>query len=513
MPAGQYHFEPGVEMQHDTSPHEVEVGGKKYKAQTAYNCVRKVSNGVITTVAGNGTRGYSGDNGPATSAQLDSPFGVALDSAGNLYIADGNNNRVREVSNGVITTVAGNGLGGFNCYNGPVASAQLANPAGVAVDSAGNLYIADTLNNCVRKVSNGVITTVAGNGTRGYSGDNGPATGAALYYPFGVALDSAGNLYIADTGNSRIREVSNSIINTLAGDGSPGFSGDNGPAANAELRLPWGVAVDSSGGLYIADVGNQRIRKVSNSIINTLAGDGTAGFGGDNGPATSAELHYPYGVAVDSLGNVYVADVDNNRVRVLLSTSVLSIAKSHTGNFTQGQTGAAYTVILSNGSAGPTSGVVTVVDTLPRGLTATAMSGTGWSCTLATLACTRSDVLAAGASYPAITVTVNVAANALPQVTNEVSATVGGSKGASASDLTTINLSTVNKMCDLNQDGTTNLSDVQQIINEALGVAPAVNDLSQDGVVNVVDVQIVINAVLGLGCTARSGSVLVASVK
>jgi len=506
--------------------------GNLYIADYGNGRIRKVSNGVITTVAGNGpcsrtispTSCYGGDNGLATSAQLYDPMGVAVDSAGNLYIADSGNHRIREVSNGVITTVAGGGFSGLG-DNGPATSAALSAPMAVAVDSAGNLYIADSGNVRIRKVSNGVITTVAGNGTEGSSGDNGPATSAQLAYPWGVAVDSAGNLYIADSGNYRIRTVSNGVITTVAGNGTQGFSGDNGPATSAALSGPNGVAVDSAGNLYIADYYNNRIRKVSNGVITTVAGGG-ASFG-DNGPATSAQLYEPWGVAVDSAGNLYIADSGNDRIRVLTpsgsscSASVtplslfaaaaggnltvtiqtspscawaiqslpawitfsgsvvgtgsgsvtlsvaanpsrprtatvsiagvavtvneagvvgsLSITKMHTGNLAQGQTGATYTVTVWNWvGAAATSGTVTVTETVPAGLTLVSMAGTGWTCPAGGSSCTRSDGLAAGASYPAITVTVNVAANAQSQVTNQVSVSGGGSAAASASDPTTI---------------------------------------------------------------------------
>jgi hypothetical protein len=299
----------------------VDLAGDLYIAD-ADNRVRMVSNGIITTIAGNGTLGFSGDNGPATNAQLASPTGVAVDSANNLYIADFGSFRVREVSNGVIATVAGS-TPGFGGDTGPAVSAQLSAAEGVAVDSAGNLYIADTYNQRIRRVSDGVITTVAGgrNGPAGFTGDNGPATSAQLHNPGGIAGDSAGNLYIADMFNYRIRTISNGVITTIAGNGMLGFSGDGGPPTSAAVNVPEGVAVDSAGNLYIADTNNSRVRKVSNGVITTIAGNGTAGFSGDNGPATSAQLDDPMGVAVDSSGKVYIADSGNLRVRVLTPTA------------------------------------------------------------------------------------------------------------------------------------------------------------------------------------------------
>src|SRR5208283_3417442 len=225
-----------------------------------------LSTGVITTLAGNGTAGYSGDGGPATAAELDYPAGVAVDASGNLYIADTNNQRVREVNNstGMITTVAGSGNFALG-DGGPATAAFLNNPMGVAVDASGNLYIADTRNERIRevKLSTGVITTVAGNGTYGYSGDNGPATAAELEGPQGVVVDASGNLYIADLFSNVIREVNpgTGVITTVAGARTPDYSGDNGPATAAGLSDPDGVAVDASGNLYIADTGNNVIRE------------------------------------------------------------------------------------------------------------------------------------------------------------------------------------------------------------------------------------------------------------
>ena len=227
--------------------------------------------GVLTLAAGNGTAGFSGDKGPATSAQLNlSGFiyrgDVHVDSAGNLYIAESGNQRIRKVSNGVITTVAGTGTNGFSGDNGPATSAQLSRPAGVAVDAAGNHRI--------RKVSKGVITTVAGSGEQGFSGDSASATSAQLSLPTGVAVDAAGNLYIADLGNRRIRKVSKGVITTVAGNGMQGFSGDNASATSAQLMTPSDVTVDAAGNLYVVDAGNHRIRKVSNGVITTVAGNG-----------------------------------------------------------------------------------------------------------------------------------------------------------------------------------------------------------------------------------------------
>jgi len=290
----------------------VDAAGNLYIASDVSSRIRKVTaSGVISTVVGNGTRGFSGDGGPAASAQLNFPYGVAVDVVGNLYIADDGNNRVRKVSaGGVISTVAGNGTFGFGGDGGPATSAQLYEPSGVAVDVAGNLYIADTANNRVRKVTvAGVISTVAGNGTSGFSGDGGPATSAQLNLPSGVVVDVADNLYIADTINNRVRKVTVAgVISTVAGNGTAGFSGDGGPATSAQLNAPNGVAVDAAGNLYIAD-GNNVVREVTAGAISTVAGNGKIGFSGDGGPATSAQLNVPSGVALDAAGNLYIAEV------------------------------------------------------------------------------------------------------------------------------------------------------------------------------------------------------------
>jgi uncharacterized protein (TIGR03437 family) len=313
-----------------SSPSAVAVDseGNLYIADTSNERIRKVSGGTITTVAGNGTFGFSGDGGPGVNASLDNPTGVAVDSAGNIYIADTANGRIRKVSGGMITTIAGNSTFGFSGDGGPAASASLNLPAAIAVDSAGNLYIADLANQRIRKVTNGTITTVAGNGNRGFSGDGGPATSASISGPAGVAVDPVGNLYIADTGNNRIRKVVSGTIMTIAGNKTPGFSGDGGPATSASLNGPFGMAIDSTDALYIADSSNSRVRKVVAGTITTLAGNGNYRFSGDGGPATSASLNLPSGVANDSAGNLYIADFLNNRVRKSSAGTINTVAGS-----------------------------------------------------------------------------------------------------------------------------------------------------------------------------------------
>jgi trimeric autotransporter adhesin len=442
----------------------VDTSGNLFIAENS-NRVRKVSpSGVISTLAGNGTSGYSGDGGLATSAQLRGTVGVAVDASGNVYIADSGNlcirvvstkgvittfvvltgtpiavtvnssgnlyisangilavspsrtvttvagneptpyglatdasgnlylaefdeNRIRKVSaSGIITTVAGNGNYGYSGDMGAAPLAQLNNPWGVAADSFGNIYIADSANSRVRKVSpGGIITTVAGTGSYGYSGDGGPASNAILSYPEGVAVDAADNLYIADTYNGRVRKVStDGIITTVvsggtgnmrpfvgavavdqsgnmfiadgdsqvwkvspsgtatvfAGNGTRGYSGDNGAATSAQLSSPWGVGVDSSGSVYIADYTNQRIRKVSPSgIISTVAGNGSFGYSGtdgDNGPATSAKLYEPTGVCVDASGSIYIANYGGNNIRKVSPSGIITTIA---GNVTVGYSG------------------------------------------------------------------------------------------------------------------------------------------------------------------------------
>ena len=278
--------------------------------------IRKIDNsGMITTVAGNGTESFAGDGGFATDASLSFPSSVFMDSAGHLFISDEANNRVRRVDpDGIMTTVAGGGVGDGT----PATEAILNNPRSVFVGSAGTVYVADRNNHRIRKVdSAGTITTVAGNGVEAYSGDGGPATDASLNSPRGVFVDASGNLYIADEDNDRIRKVDvEGSITTVAGNGIGGFGCDGGPATDASLDDPEGVFVDAAGNIYIADTDNSRVRMVDLAgVITTVAGNGVEGFSGDGGPATDASMDDPEGVFLDGFGSLYVADEDNNRIR------------------------------------------------------------------------------------------------------------------------------------------------------------------------------------------------------
>jgi len=365
----------------------VDASGNLFIADANNNAVRKVNiSGIISTVAGNGTPGYSGDGAAATSAQLGEPADVALDASGNLYIADCYNNRIRKVNtSGIISTIAGNGIQGYSSVKKPdtlAIAAELNYPTGIAVDAlanlfiadgnsniiykvttsdngyirivagndtagyrdgpdtvvelnypnsitfdaSGNLYIADQYNNRIRKMDvSGDVYSVAGNGTTGY-GDGGPAVAAELQFPAGVILGASGNIYIADANNNRIHEVNTAgIMSAIAGNGIAGYTGDGGPATAAELQYPAGIARDASGDIYIADENNSAIRKVNTAgIISTIAGNGTPGYSGDGTAATTAQLSYPQGVVADAAGNLYIADASNYRIRKVNTAGIIS---------------------------------------------------------------------------------------------------------------------------------------------------------------------------------------------
>jgi uncharacterized protein (TIGR03437 family) len=325
----------------------------------------------ITTVAGTGTPGYTGDGSAANAAQVNGPFSAALDSSGNLYIADQFNHAIRKVdTSGNISTVAGNGTAGYTGDGGAATSANLNDPQGVIVDSSGNIYIADTNNNAVRKVSGGKITTIVGSptGSAGNSGDGGPGTSAQVFHPSALALDSAGNLLIADTSNELIRKLnlSTAIISTLAGQGNnPGFGGDGGLASRAQFSNPSGLAFDAAGNLYIADTTNNRVRMIApNGIISTVAGSSSSGYAGDGAAATKARLNSPKGIVVDAAGNLFIADTFNNRIRVVTPCGTIYPVAGSGANSAGGDGGPALDAGFKfpSGVVASASGSVYVVD-------------------------------------------------------------------------------------------------------------------------------------------------------
>lgn len=296
--------------------------GNVYVVDEDDNVIRKINlSGIIHTIIGTGGIGYSGDGGPATLAKLNSPGGACIDRKGNIYIADSYNDAVRKVNTaGIIYTVAGQGtISGFGGDGGPATLAYLNFPEQVAVDIIGNLYIADAGNNRIRKVdTNGIITTIAGTGAAAFSGDGGPATAACLSYPTGIIVDTTtSNIYIGDANNNVVRKIdTNGIITTIAGTGVIGYSGDGALATLATLNKPQGLTIDTAGTVYVSDGGNNVIRKINTSgIISTYVGSGIGGYGGDGGPAFLAKIFDPPGITVDITGNLYIAEYYNSRVR------------------------------------------------------------------------------------------------------------------------------------------------------------------------------------------------------
>lgn len=298
----------------------IDKSGNLFVADYSSNTVRKIkTTGIISTIAGNNTQGNAGDGGQATVANLYDPTGVAKDANGNIYIADDDNNKIRKVTgSGIINTFAGDGFVGYYGDTVQATTARLSSPWGITIDKHKSIFFADLLNHCIRKIDSlGVITTVVGTRTAGYIGDGGQASMAQLNYPANVVFDGVGNLYIVDRANNVIRKVNTAgIITTVAGNNTQGYSGDGGQATLAELGLPFGMDVDAAGNMYIADQANNVIRKVTSAgIISTIAGNGTQGFSGDGGPANLAELNLPRDVKVDTAGNLYIADSNNSRIR------------------------------------------------------------------------------------------------------------------------------------------------------------------------------------------------------
>ncbi len=347
--------------------------GNVYIADNGSQTVRKISaTGIISTIAGNGTAGYLGDNGPATDAELNDIACIATDAAGNVYIADWGNNVVRKVTTtGIISTVAGNNTAGYMGDGAAATAAELSGPYGLAVDGSNNLYISDQVNNVIRMVSasTGNISTFAGTGASGNTGDGGPATAAKFAQPFGLTYHGS-TLYIADANNSRIRQVSGGNVFPFAGNGLSGSIGDGGAAISAEFNNPRGIAMDANGNMYVADQGNNSIRKIAASLsISTIAGDATVSgsFAGDGGPATAALCNNPINVGVDTNGNVYIADRDNRRVREITGIPTISISgdtticKGANSTLTDGTPGGTWTSsapsIATVGSTGIVHGV------------------------------------------------------------------------------------------------------------------------------------------------------------
>ena len=372
----------------------IDPSGNVIVSANAMNQVFKIDTmGNFSVLAGTGVAGFSGDNGPATAARLSNPWGVATDKSGNVFIVDTGNQRIRRVdaASGQITTVAGNGVYSFSGDGGPATSASLWDPQGISLDASGNLFIADYGNCRVRRVdaSTGIITTVAGNGVPGFSGDGGPATSAQLSRIWSVALDNSGNLFIADTSNYRVRRVDTAthVITTVAGGGSAGL-GDGGLATSAFLNTVFGVAIDPAGNLFIPDAGDERIREVDSktAIITTVVGSGSPGFSGDGGPATAATLNFPMSVVADPLGNLIIADTFNNRVR-RVDVGAAKIA-TFAGGGTGGDGRPATNAILVQpyGITVDSSGNIFIADTLNERIrrvdastaNITTVAGAGW---------------------------------------------------------------------------------------------------------------------------------------
>jgi hypothetical protein len=328
--------------------------GNTYLSLVDYNVVVQIDRkGILYVLAGNGLPGYAGDNGPATSASLNEPCGLAVDANNNLFIADYKNSRIRKVSHGIITTIAGTGVAGPPAPGDqPATEAEFNGAAEIALDSGGNIYVADTFNLVIRKISNGIVTTIAGAGFNGNGLLSGPATSTTLYTPVGVAVDAQGNVYFSEFTGNIIGKISNGMVTIVAGSfGNAGHSGDGGPANAAELSWPGPIAIDTFGNVFVGDLGNSVVRKISNGTISTVAGNGLQGFSGDGGPAIAATLNlgqftgeivvFTVPIAVDFAGDLFISDLENYRLRKVSGGIITNVAGDGKSGYDWGDGGAA----------------------------------------------------------------------------------------------------------------------------------------------------------------------------
>ena len=419
-------------------------GGNIFFSEHGSHTIRKITaSGIITTIAGTGYNGFSGDGGPATAAKLFWPSGLALDTGNNLYVVDQGNNRIRKITpSGIISTIAGIG-GGYSGDGGPATAARMGSPVSIVIDRHGNLFISEISNNIIRKISSsGYISTFAGVAASGaYSGDGGPATAAHFFYPQGLALDTAGNLYLCDELNSRIRKIDGAgIIHSIAGDGIAGYRGDGGPATAARFEEPTEIGLDTLGNIYFMDSHNNRVRKINLSgTILTVAGTDSIGFAGDGGPATAARLRYPWGILIDTSNTIYITDRGNYRIRKM-TTCPVPVVGSVTG---AGIVCSGASITLSDTTAGGawTSSDTTIarvnastgiVTALRRGsLVITYAKGNSCGIQTSTRSITVDTILSAGL----ITGTAMVCAHATTTLSDTIT---GGSWSSGATGIATI---------------------------------------------------------------------------
>ncbi len=417
----------------------VASGSDIYIADYGNNRIRKInSSGVISRYAGSGVAGYSGDNGPATAANIKGPWDIAMDGAGNVYFSDAFNHRVRRITpSGIISTFAGTGVSGFSGDGGQATAAQFNTPTGLAFDAAGNLYVTELYNHRVRKITAaGIITTFAGTGVSGFSGDGAAATAAKFYQPAYVRADNSGNIYITDNGNHRIRKVSAAgIVTTIAGTGTAGNTGDNGPATAATLNLPAGLAFDASGNLFIADNSNSRIRMVNAAgIITGVAGTGVSGFSGDGGAATAAKLNLCSNLTFDAGGNLLVTDYINNRIRKLNPVTPSLGAITGTLTFCVGGT-STLANSLSGGTWSSSAGGIASIGSITGVVTGNA-AGTATISYTTSAGCYATTTVTVVSSVPAISGASTVVTGSAISLTNSLS---GGVWTTSNTGVATVN--------------------------------------------------------------------------